>query len=154
MSTFRNNDFTPKQIKLVDLTVKGVSRKFKFIKGWSFTPDYRDYKAHLYVTIFVDWNKVAEFLGAEPKKIWKDEINNSETIKSTLITTFFERNGEEIPFEEGYKITMEILNYIKELYADLPDDNKIFYETEHIGTYYSTPVRLTVSEFKTLKNNQ
>ena len=42
MDAIRDNNFTPKQIRGIDLVVKSMSKKYPYVKGWKFDEEYYD----------------------------------------------------------------------------------------------------------------
>lgn len=71
----RDNNFTDKQIRGIDLTIKALSKKFPFIEGWEFTEDFIKYDVSLYINLYVDLDELKEYVG---EKEVKEYYRNSE----------------------------------------------------------------------------
>ena len=128
----RDNNFTDKQLRGLDLVFKGAKKKFPFILGWEFSDGYERYDCSLYLDIKVDVKKLSEYVGMEPKQ------NNTK--KSGAILTPFdwgdynsdewEENGQK-----SFKISVQIRDFLNENYEMLPEDYKIYYDLGHPYLY-------------------
>ena len=137
----RDNNFTDKQLRGLDLVFKGAKKKFPFILGWEFSDGYENYKCNLYLDIKVDVKKLSEYVGMELKQ--------TNTKKSGAILTPFDwgdyESGEwEKAGEKSYKLTVQIRDFLNENYEMLPEDYKIYYDLGHPYLYIT---RLSIDYF-------
>jgi hypothetical protein len=63
MDAIRDNNFTPKQIRGIDLVVKSMAKKYPYVKGWKFDEEYDRWSTTLYIDIFVNWKEYGEVNG-------------------------------------------------------------------------------------------
>lgn len=153
----RNDDFTEKQLKGIDLVVKGCSKKFKFIKGWSLTDTYRNYKSTLYIDLYIDLEEVAKLYKLKVNPFWVNYYKGrEEDFKSTTLSVFLTKeNGESLRhdksedekyFEELYQLRLNIKNTMNQLYDKLPDEFKIYVTS--FGEYeYKNTVTIEADNF-------
>lgn len=153
MNHSRNNEFTEKQIRGIDLVIKSVKKKYPFIKGWKFTKDFEKYIAHLYIDIIVDFDDVAKFYNQTLHPAYADR---KFPLVSSLLYTFlssnlfmnFDDSERQAFFEKNYNETKKITNNVTSLYEKLPEEFAIYYDyTSFDGTTQKNKVQLSVSEF-------
>ena len=137
----RDNNFTDKQLRGLDLVFKGAKKKFPFILGWELSDGYENYDCNLYLDIKVDVKKLSEYIGMEPKQ------NNTK--KSGAILTPFDwgdyKSGEwEENGEKSFKLSVQIRDFLNENYEMLPEDYKIYYDLGHPYLYIN---RLSIDYF-------
>ena len=129
---YRNNDFTKQQIRGIDLTIKSASKRFPFIKGWKFEPDYENYTSQLYINLIVDFDEVAKFYNTPLNPLY---AKRTTPLNSSLILTFMnpytisDYNSQKYHdyFQMSYNKTKEITNLIESIYNNLPDEFAITY---------------------------
>jgi hypothetical protein len=132
-TTKRNNNLTEKQLRGIDLVVKSASKKYPFIKGWTFPSDWEKYQAHLYIDLYVNWDEIAEFYGVEFKPYY-GSIKDTESLESTsALLSFFGNNvwgspEQEELFEKSYNYGKKIKDLIFSLYEALPEEFQVFFE--------------------------
>lgn len=150
----RNNDLTKEQIKGIDLSVKSVSKKFSFVKGWEFSEDYDKYVSHLYINILIDIFEVAELLKYQVKDYY---INNLESVQSSALSPFLKikdssdyTNDEQV-FEDAYSLGRDVDNALNYFYDILPEKFKLYYSYEGIFGKTDSIVILKVNKFIHLK---
>jgi hypothetical protein len=153
MSSKRDNNFTPKQIRGVDLVVKSMAKKYPYVKGWKFDEDYEKWTTTLYIDLFIDWKKYGEFYGYKMRKYYEERYDE---IYGTLISTspqvFFtdslddsEREGF---FEAGYGNNQKFKMTLIELYGMLPEEFIIKYTMDSgILGNREIPVSISVDDF-------
>lgn len=135
-----NHDLTEKQLRGLDLIVKGTSKKFPFINGWSLADDYRNYRATLYIDLYIDYPKMAEFLGYKiHSSVMKRYLDGKLELSSSSLSPFLATLEDEYPlwgeekqteiFEAGYELHVKIKEMLNKLYNNLPDDYVLTYET-------------------------
>lgn len=150
----RNNDFTEKQIRGLNLTIKGVAKKYPFIKSFKFSKDFEKYKANLYIVVFIDIFEVAKYLNLEVREYYK---NNLDKIESSALSAFLtEKNDEndyrsEEVFDKCYSLKREIEESMDTLYSNLPEEFKIYYVTEVLNIYHNVLCAISIDSFKQYK---
>jgi len=153
MTHTRNNEFTDKQKRGIDLVVKSVAKKYPFIKGWEFTKNFKDYTAHLYINLIVDFDEVAKFYNETLHPAYAER---KIPLISSLIKTFLSSNPilrfdspeRDEFFEKNYNDTKKITNLISSVYKSLPEDFLTYYNYESWdGTVKKSEVDLSVSDF-------
>jgi hypothetical protein len=128
----RDNNFTDKQIRGLDLVFKVAKKKFPFIIGWEFSEGYEKYDCTLYLDMKIDLQKLGEYVGMEPKE--------NITKKSGAILTPFDWGDyktdkwEEIG-QKSYQLGVRIKSFINENYNILPDEFKMYYDLGHLNKY-------------------
>lgn len=164
MSTLkRNNNFTPKQIRGIELTVKSVSKKFPFIEGWKFAPDFEKYDAHLYIDLIIDYEDFAKFYNSEIHPKYKNktfDILPKVSIPFSFLSTnpFAHWDSQEWKdfFEDSYSKNQKIKNMIFETYESLPDEFCIFYPIKKYYPYEGvTEIKchLSVNDYIDVRGN-
>lgn len=155
MNSSRNNDFTEKQIRGIDLVIKSAKKKYPFIKGWEFHKNFKDYVAHLYINVIVDFDEVAESYKDTLEPVYRER---KFPLISSLLLTFLKSNyrsvlnfnspeSQEI-FNHNYNETRKVTNFIENLYKNLPEDFLIYYDLDKWdGSKGQQLVTLAVSEF-------
>jgi hypothetical protein len=51
----RDNNFTKKQLRGLDMVMDKVMKKYSFVKGWKFSPIYEKYAVTIYLDLYVDF---------------------------------------------------------------------------------------------------
>jgi hypothetical protein len=132
-TTKRNNNLTEKQLRGLDLVVKSLSKKYPFVKGWTFPSDWEKYQAHLYIDLYVNWDEVSKFYSVEFKPYY-GSVKDTESLDSTsAILSFFgsyqwgSPEQEEF-FERSYNYGKKIKDSISSLYEALPEEFQVFYD--------------------------
>jgi hypothetical protein len=65
---------TPKQIKGLDLVVKGVSKKFPYIVGWEKSEVFEKYQTQMFIDLIVDMTKLSEYFDKSIKYYWVEDL--------------------------------------------------------------------------------
>lgn len=139
----RDNNFTDKQIRGLDLVFKVAKKKFPFIIGWEFSEGYEKYDCNLYLDIKIDVQKLGEYVEMEPK--------DYSTKKFGALLSPFDWGGyktdkwEEIG-EKSYQLAVQIKSFINENYNILPDEFKMYYDLGHLSKYI---VNLSIDNYLT-----
>lgn len=149
----RDNQFSKKQIRGIELVVNSVKKKYPFIRGWEFNKDFEKYIAHLYINLIVDFDDVAKFYNDDIHLLYRDR---KVPLISSLILTFlssndvlgFDDSKRREFFEHNYNETKKIINLVSQLYKTLPEEFLIYYEYDSWdGEIKKYEVDLSVSEF-------
>ena len=159
MNIIRNNDFTDKQIKGIDLCVKAVAKKYKFIKGWQLTENYEQYNSILYINMFVDWLEVADELDVKVNPFYLNYYEDYKKFRSSSlgghmlpkeIDSIFDLTDEyrnEL-HNKSFNMYMSITRKLNSFYRELPNNMQIFYNTDSsIMGDNNTLVELSVDNF-------
>mgnify|MGYP003337879069 CR=1 FL=1 len=118
----RDNNFTDKQIRGIDLTIKAASKKFPFIKGWDFSNGYEQYQVSLYLDLYVDLDELKEYAG---EKEVKEYYRNSEKFGAILSPFDWGDYGTDewqAFADKSYELSQKINDYMNNFYSSLPED--------------------------------
>lgn len=154
MSATRDNNFTPKQIRGVDLAVKSLSKIYPFIKGWRFDSQYEKWITSLYIDLFVDWKEYGKFYNLEFDEFYLKRYDSiADKLISSAPSAFFnpfERSTEGYDqfLDQSYERMKELKVKLLGLYEMLPEEFIVNYEMESAltGKFY-TPVSIVVDDF-------
>lgn len=147
MTWERDDNFNDTQIKGIDLTIKAISKKYPFIKGWEFIKDYQKWKAHLYINVIVDWVEVGEFYGKKLKPYWLEEFKNNKKIDSSLIDSYMFENpshtdeGYQEFFNKAYKDTKQINTLLNSIYSSLPTEFQVMTTFKSLVSFIEDEVK-------------
>lgn len=154
MDAIRDNNFTPKQIRGIDLVVKSMSKKYPYVKGWKFDEEYDRWPTTLYIDIFVNWKEYGEVNGYRFRNYYeKNYDNTSSLLKSPAPYVFFDldefnKEEREIFINKGYEDTKKFKTTLMSLYEKLPDEFLIKYEYSLLtGQEIINTVGLQVDEY-------
>lgn len=138
MSDFiRDENFTEKQIRGIDLAIKATTKKYPFILGWEFIDNFEKWKSKIYINIFVNWEEVRKFYNQEWSEHWSGDLNKGTEIKSSLIKSyvfknpsFSDREEYEKWLDDSYDKTKQIEGLINLIYVSLPEEFQITYHID------------------------
>lgn len=152
MDATRDNDFTNKQLRGIDLTIKSAIKKFPFIKGWQFGYGFEKYNSHLYIDLIVDYEEVLKFYNTEYHpiyKTYKTPNKGSLILTQSMMNPMSSFDSPEYKkfFEKSYNETRKITNHIEEVYKNLPDELSVFYKSYYGNEVKLVKCNLSVSEF-------
>ena len=123
-----NEEVSKQQIdKGIDIVVNGLKKEFPFVVGWQLHNDYEEYRTSIYIDLVVGYEKVKEFYGLTPKKMYDLEYIKNRQV--AYVITPFEYEGKFDPYIESYKLN----EYVFDMYEYIPDELKL----EEIYTYGS-----------------
>ena len=131
----RDNNFTKKQIRGIDIAISAAKKTYPFIEGWEFSNGYEYYETTLYIILLVDFNKISKLFGREIAKYHKTEMEkNPDKIYSTPIAVLednFEFGSEEWDknITKNVEYSLEIKRLVSKLYKHLPQEYIIYYNT-------------------------
>jgi hypothetical protein len=135
--TSRDNNLTEKQIRGIDLVVKSASKKYPFIFGWEFYPDWEKYHAQLYIDLYVDWNLISQYYNIPLRPFYAErpEIVLDSTTSLFAYLSFDHSFGDEVNRNEhfltGYNHGVQIKNLLTTLYQALPEEYQLYYTHRH-----------------------
>lgn len=152
----RNENFNDNQIKGIDLTIKAITKKYPFIKGWKFIDNYQKWKSSLYLNIIVDWFEVGKFYGKEIKPYYEESIKNGEWIESSIIDSYMFKNpsstdsGFQEFFDKSYTESKKISTLLNTIYSSLPSEFQIMMTFKSSIDFFKDniiPVELYIEHF-------
>jgi hypothetical protein len=74
-----NNELTPNEIRGVDLVVKALTKKYKFILGWEPDKKYREYDNTLFIHLKINYDMVSDYFGIRIKNSNKSKHRKFRT---------------------------------------------------------------------------
>ena len=105
--------------KGIDIVVNGLKNEFPFVVGWQLHNDYEEYRTSIYIDLVVEYEKVKEFYGLEPKMMYNVEYIKNKQV--AYVITPFEYEGKFDPYIESQKLN----EYVFEMYEYIPDELKL-----------------------------
>lgn len=147
---FRNNDFTKDQLKGLSLTVKGMSKKYKFVKNWEFTDDFESYNSILYLNIYIDVDILSEFVGIEVDDFYKRQIlNDPENAEYNRLfgPLKYDYQNKEIA-EKSSQMKEDMITYMNDTYSMFPENLRIQY---NVFSDTMVDVKLGIDLFKPIE---
>lgn len=135
----RDNNFTPKQLRGLDLLGKSLMKKYDFIYDFSLASDWEKWHSIIYVDLFVNPEKLSKFMGLPIDEYYQIKLDDGETLKYSLAHTILSAGESGSPerernFEKSYNLKRDIENFLNKMYENLPDEMKINWVGEY-GTY-------------------
>ena len=115
-----------KQLKGVDMVIRAICKKYKFIKGWELFPRHEDYESVLFIHVIMDYQEFAD--------TYKYYTRPSRWSKRSAYTPATYMGRDEEDFDSGYSerdktiydeikvIKEDIELTMKELYERIPDE--------------------------------
>ena len=115
-----NEEVSKQQIdKGIDIVVNGLKKEFPFVVGWQLHNDYEEYRTSIYIDLVVEYEKVKEFYGLEPKMMYDLEYIKNRQV--AYVITPFEYEDKFDPYKESQKLG----EYVFEMYDFIPDELKL-----------------------------
>ena len=115
-----NEEVSKQQIdKGIDIVVNGLKKEFPFVVGWKLHDNYDEYITSIYIDLVVEYEKVKEFYGLNPKKMYDLEYIKNKQVAYALSP--FEYEGKFDPYIESQKLS----EYVSEMYEYIPDKLKL-----------------------------
>jgi len=128
----RDNNFTDKQKRGIDLVFKVAKKKFPFIVGWEFSEGYEKYDCTLYLDIKIDVQKLGEYVGMVPNEVRTKKFG-------ALLSAFDWGDYKTEKWDEiaskSYNLVVQMKSFINENYDILPEEFKIYYDLGHPSKY-------------------
>ena len=122
----RDNNFTDKQLRGINLAINAAKKKYPFIVGWDFTPDYEKYDVTLYINLKVNLKKLSEFVGDPNIKEYYKDVEQFGALLSPFEWGDYGSEEWEMNAEKSFRFGLEITDYINSAYEQLPDNFKIY----------------------------
>lgn len=147
---FRNNDFTKDQLKGISLTVKGMSKKYKFVKNWEFTDDFESYNSILYLNIYIDVDILSEFVGIEVDDYYRDRIlKHPEYAEYNRLFGPLKYNFKDKEIvEKSSQMKEDMITYMNDTYSMFPENLRIQY---NVFSDTMVDVKLGIDLFKPIE---
>ena len=141
-----------KQMRGIDMVIKAIMKKYKFLKGWELYPDHEQYDAVLFINVIMDYQEFADTYKyyTEPSryKFIKRTASNPATYmgrdKKDYDSMYHEK--DKSVYEEVKLIKEDIEETTKELYRNLPEE---FHSTFSTNDYPDRkhPRSIMITEF-------
>lgn len=134
-------DITPMKRKGIEMSVKGLHKKFPFVIG------YRDditeqYSSAHYIDLIINLDKLSEYMDVPVRPYWKEVIKNNpsgEMVYAMYAFLNFEDDYRDLKDNPGYVLQEEMRDTLNGIYSFLPDEYKMFYESNS-GWIAPTPI--------------
>jgi hypothetical protein len=143
----RPTEYTEKQLKGIDLSVRGLMRKFPFITGWNLHERHDEYKTMLKIEVYANLEKLVKSYNVKVSDYYFDAIKSGEMIRvySPLViaNNFLEVRDLNLP------LTNDIKDTLNKIYSNLPSDYQfnIFYKFDFDDKPSPSLVNLDIDEF-------
>lgn len=116
------DNFTKENIKGIDVLIRALKKKYKFITDYRITPDPENkYKFTIFIELFINFEKLSEYSGYELSDFYYKKKNTIDN--KSFISTYFNTKGE---FSSGS--LEELVNYFSNLKEDINKDMEQLYE--------------------------
>lgn len=135
----RNNNFTKKQLRGLDMVFDKAIKKYPLIKGWRLSPIYEKYSVSLYVDIYVDFFELANKFNYGVLNYWKKDLLQDPEKHSVGTMASYIGNEDGTPnfnsserdeiFNKYYNLGREINEYVNKLYLLLPKEYIIHWKS-------------------------
>ena len=136
-----NEEVSKQQIdKGIDIVVNGLKNEFPFVVGWQLHNYYEEYRTSIYIDLVVEYEKVKEFYGLEPKMMYDLEYIKNRQV--AYVITPFNHEGKFDPYKESQKLG----EYVFEMYEYIPDELKLE-ESHTYGSLKDNYKGLKVDDF-------
>lgn len=146
---FRNNDFTKDQLKGLSLTVKGMSKKYKFVKNWEFTDDFESYNSILYLNIYIDVDILSEFVGIEVDDYRDRILKHPEYAEYNRLFGPLKYNFKDKEIvEKSSQMKEDMITYMNDTYSMFPENLRIQY---NVFSDTMVDVKLGIDLFKPIE---
>ena len=124
-----------KQMRGIDMVIKAIMKKYKFIKGWELYPDHEKYDSVIFINVIMDYQEFADTYKyyTEPNRYtFKRTAGNPATYmgrdKKDYDSMYYDK--DKSVYEEVKLIKEDIESSAKELYYNLPEEFQSTYATE------------------------
>jgi hypothetical protein len=121
-----------KQLKGIDMVIRAIMKKYKFIKGWELYPDHEQYDSVIFLNVIMDYQEFADTYNYYIQPInWRRSASSPATYlgrdKEDYNKDYIDK--DKSLYQEIKSIKDDIENTIRELYTNLPQ--------EFISTFFS-----------------
>jgi hypothetical protein len=144
----KNKELTPNEIRGVDLVVKALTKKYKFIVGWEPDKKYKQYENTLFIHLKINYDMVSDYFGMRItpsiKKHIKDEDPQWWGRNLYSLTAFLD---EPEGYDGGYQTKKQMSEQSKDLYKELPPQLQRTYVFNSFRGDQDVPVTLNIHGF-------
>jgi hypothetical protein len=141
-------ELTPNETRGVDLIVKSLMKKYKFIQGWSIDDEYMKYDNTLFIHLLVDYDMVSDYFGMRIRPSIKNLLNLKDPEwwgkEIYSLTAFLE---EPEGYTGGYDTKTRMRDLAEHLYQQLPPQLQRTYIFESFRGEEEIPVVLKIHGF-------
>jgi len=141
-------ELTPNETRGVDLIVKALMKKYKFITGWSPVDDYTKYYNTLFIHLLVDYDMVSDYFGMRIRPSIKLHLNDKDPEwwgrEIYSLTALLE---EPEGYTGGYDTKTNMRNLTETLYKQLPPQLQRTYPYDYLNKTEQIPVVLMIHGF-------
>ena len=130
-------DITPIKRKGIDMAVKGLRKKFPFIKGYEDDDSVDKYESAHYIDLIIDLDKLSDYMDVPVNPFWKVHASDPQYRKVYAIWSYLNfpppynnTNSDNIQSHPGYMLGGEIKSTLNTMYDYLPDEYKLFYTSQ------------------------
>ena len=147
-------DITPIKRKGIEMSVKGLHKKFPFILGYKDDESIDQYESAHYIDLIIDLNKLSEYMDVPVNPFWSVHANEPSYQKIYAIWSYLQFPPEvdswgDIHNHPGYILGEDIRETVETIYEYLPEQYKLYYksDTSYISPPPIYPVRLKVNGY-------
>lgn len=153
----RDNNFTKKQLRGIDITISAARKTYPYIKGWEFSNGYEKYETTLYIILLVEIDKIEKVFNTKITNYHEKEIKlNPDKIYSTPTSmlednTIFGSDEWDEKITKSVEYSMELKKFVAKLYENLPEEYKIYYSS-NLYPEHMHETSLGVDGYKIIKD--
>jgi len=140
-----------KQMKGIDMVIRAIMKKYKFIKRWELYPDHEQYDSVIFINVIMDYQEFADTYKyyTEPNRYtFKRTASNPATYmgrdKKDYDSMYYDK--DKSVYEEVKLIKEDIESSAKELYYNLPEEFHSTFSTESFPEQ-KHPRSIMITEF-------
>jgi hypothetical protein len=142
-------ELSNKERRGIDISVKALTKKYPFVKGWSLTKDWNKYNTMTGIDIYVNFFDLSDYSGLRMNDYWKKELMTPKEHTTYALGGYLEYPREDSTM---FELRRKLESTLEDLYVHLPDDMKTTYDFKSIlakdeDQPQKTPRRLTVDNF-------
>jgi hypothetical protein len=146
-------ELSNKERRGIDISIKALSKKYPFVKGWDLTKDWNRYNTMIGIDVYVNFFDLSDYSGLRMSPYWKkallDPQPDERDLKTYALGGYFEYPRED---QTMFELRRKLESTLEDLYVHLPDDMKTTYDFKSIlakdgDPPNKTPRRLTVDNF-------
>ena len=139
------------QMRGIDMVIKAIMKKYKFIKGWELYPDHGKYDSVIFLNVIMDYQEFADTYKyyTEPNRYtFKRTASNPATYMGRDKKDFdsYYSDKDKSLYEEVKRIKEDIETSAKELYYNIPEEFHSNFSTESFPEL-KHPRSIMITEF-------
>ena len=147
-------DITPIKRRGIDLTVKGLRKRYPFIIGYKDDTSEVTYNSAHYIDLIVDNNKLSEYMGVPINPYWERHLKDNpqyERLYSIWSCLKFpnESDYDNIRNHPGFILDGKVKDDLTSMYTFVPEQYRLYYisTTSILDTPPVYPVHLKVNGY-------